>query len=88
MRFSIKEFFSKCDQICKKLWISSHLLKKILMDNFIFCAVVPSTSYIISIDRVQYFRRDNFWSFLLHLRVHLYSQKVTAKTSTETSAKL
>ena len=39
MKFSIKDFFSKCDQICRKLWISSHLLKKPLMDNFIFCAV-------------------------------------------------
>ena len=33
MTFSIKDFFSKCDQGC------SHLLKKSLMENFIFCAV-------------------------------------------------
>ena len=36
---SIKDFFSKCDQICRKLRIWSHLLKKSLMKNFIFCAV-------------------------------------------------
>ena len=36
---SIKDFFSKCDQICRKLRIWSHLLKKSLMENFIFCAV-------------------------------------------------
>ena len=36
MKFSIKDFFSKCDQIRKKLRIWSHLLKKSLMDNFIF----------------------------------------------------
>ena len=36
MNFSIKEFFSKCDQICRKLKISSHLLKNSLMENFIF----------------------------------------------------
>ena len=24
MKFSIKNFFSKCDQICRKLWIWSH----------------------------------------------------------------
>ena len=40
MKFSIKDFFSKCDQICRKLRIWSHLLKKPLMENFIFCAVL------------------------------------------------
>ena len=32
MKFSIKDIFSKCDQIL-------HLLKKSLTENFIFCAV-------------------------------------------------
>ena len=41
MKFSIKDFFSKCDQIRRKLRIWSHLLKKSLMENFIFCAVSP-----------------------------------------------
>ena len=36
MKFFIKDFFSKCDQIRKKLRIWSHLLKKSLMENFIF----------------------------------------------------
>ena len=27
MKFSIKDFFNKHEQICKKLWIWSHLLK-------------------------------------------------------------
>ena len=39
MEFSIKDFFSKCDQIRSFLRIWSHLLKKYLMENFIFCAV-------------------------------------------------
>ena len=41
MKFSIKDFFSKCDQIRRsiKLRISSHLLNKSLMKNFIFSAV-------------------------------------------------
>ena len=34
MKFSIKDFFSKCDQICRKL--------EILMENFSFCAVHTS----------------------------------------------
>ena len=36
----IKDFFSKCDQTRRKLRIWSHLLKKSLMLNFIFCAVI------------------------------------------------
>ena len=40
MTFSIKDFFSKCDQICSFLRIWSHLLKKSLMENSIFCAVL------------------------------------------------
>ena len=39
MKFSIKDFFSKCDQISSILRIWSHLLKKSLMENFIFCEV-------------------------------------------------
>ena len=39
-KFSIKDFFSKCDKIRWKLRIWSHLLKKSLMENFIFCAVI------------------------------------------------
>ena len=33
------DFYSKCDQIRRKLRILSHLLKKFVMENFIFCAV-------------------------------------------------
>ena len=36
MKFSIKDFFHKCDQIRIFLWIWSHLLKKSLKENFIF----------------------------------------------------
>ena len=38
-KFSIKDFFSKCDQIRRNMRIWSHLLKKSVMENFIFCAV-------------------------------------------------
>ena len=41
-KFSIIDFFSKCDQTRWKLRIWSHLLKKALMENFIFCAVTAS----------------------------------------------
>ena len=37
---SIKDFFSKCDQICSFLRIWPHLLKKSVIENFIFlCSV-------------------------------------------------
>ena len=45
MKFSIKDFFSKCDQIRRKLSIWSHLLRKSLIENLIFCAVLCQKSY-------------------------------------------
>ena len=43
MKFSIKDFYSKCDQIRSFLPIWSDLLKKSLMKNLIFCAVYPAS---------------------------------------------
>ena len=40
MKFPINDFFSECDQIRRKLRIRSRLLKKSLMGNFIFCAII------------------------------------------------
>ena len=39
MKFPIKDFFCNCEQIRSLLQIWSHLLKKFLKGNFIFCAV-------------------------------------------------
>ena len=39
VKFLIKDLLSKCDQIRRKLCIWSHLLKKPLLKNIIFCAV-------------------------------------------------
>ena len=36
MTFTVKDFFSKCDQIRRYLRLWSHLLKQSLMENFIF----------------------------------------------------
>ena len=38
MKFSVKDFFSKCFFSFLRIW--SHLLKKSLMENFISCAVI------------------------------------------------
>ena len=47
MKFAINDFSSKCNQIRRNLWIWSHLMKKLLMENFwkFLCSVRPfSTS--------------------------------------------
>ena len=53
MKFSIKDFFSKCDQIRSFMQIWSHLLKKSLMETFIFCAV----NAIIKESTFDFFRK-------------------------------
>ena len=52
MKFSVKDFFSKCDQTRSFLRIWSHLLKKSLMENFIFCAV---SSIAYHFEKSKYF---------------------------------
>ena len=47
MKFAIKDFFRKYDQIRRNLRIWSHLLKKCLMENFIFCAVNDQAKLIL-----------------------------------------
>ena len=39
MKFLIEDLFSKCDQTRRKVQVLSHLLKKSLMENFIFDVV-------------------------------------------------
>ena len=52
MKFYIKDFFSKCDQIRRKLRILSRLLKKSSMENFIFCAV--TTTFLIDNNAIHH----------------------------------
>ena len=40
LKFSIKDSFSKCDQMQSFLGIWSHLLKQFVKEDFIFCAVL------------------------------------------------
>ena len=61
MKFSIKDFFSKCDLIRRKLLIWSHLLKRSLMENFIFCAVsilelvILAASVFVLLDELKFY---------------------------------
>ena len=44
MMFSIKDFFNKCDQTRSFLRIWSQLVRKYLMENFIFCTFLVTIS--------------------------------------------
>ena len=46
MKFSMKDFFSKCDKISNFWRISSHLLRKSLMENLIFLCSALSLTYV------------------------------------------
>ena len=45
MKFSVRNFFSKCEQICSFLRICSHLLKKFLMENSFFCIEITRQKF-------------------------------------------
>ena len=64
MKFSIKDFFSKCDQIPSFLRIWLHLPKKSLMENFIFCAVYPGKTWMTTLSCLNKFC-SNFSVILL-----------------------
>ena len=48
MKFFIKDFFSKYDQIRRKPRIWSYLLKKSLMENFIFLCSEWTNEIVLS----------------------------------------
>ena len=81
MKFSIKDFFSKCDQIRSFQRIWSHLLKKLLMENFIFCAVTyfsqnQSTFNIFKKKRpitIRSVPQFNIWSVDLEPNPHIFA---------------
>ena len=58
MNFSIKYFFIKYDQIRRKMRIWSHLLKKSLMEDFIFCAVIFTKSNVLNVIHDNYTFKD------------------------------
>ena len=66
-----KNFFSIYDQIHGFLRIWSHLLKKSLMENFIFCSVPLGTFYFIIIENLKTPKRQNsstsITSFFFHI---------------------
>ena len=65
MKFSIKDFFSKFDQIRSFLRIWLHLLKKSLMENFIFCAVLSAQAIALKHNLVYIDRNRSGTCFFL-----------------------
>ena len=63
MKFSSKDFSSKCDQIRRKLRIWPHLLEKSLMENFIFCAV--TFLRLFDIEWVQMISADSLHDLII-----------------------
>ena len=75
-KFSIKDFFSKCDQI-SRLRIWSHLLKKSLIENFIFWAVNR-----VSHERLRIPLCRNFWLFGNSVNIlFIYSERLRVFSS-------
>ena len=69
MKFAIKDFFNKCNQV--RIW--PHLLKKFLMESFISCAVKLKFSvkyFTRKCDQKQYCIKSYFTlSFIYQLKV-------------------
>ena len=75
MKFSIKDFFSKCDQIHSYLRIWSHLLKRSLMESVIFCAVWLKTERVTN-KRLNFafdFHESERQAFISYLHFHLWN---------------
>ena len=83
-----QDFFIKCDQIRRKLRIWSHLLKKSLMENFVFCAVSVKRGTIKSIYRIGLIARIKFRNWLNNCLIILkfldHWGKVWANNDTKT----
>ena len=67
IKSSINDFFSKCDQIRRKLGIWSYLLKKFLMENFSLCGV--SNMLIIILFHIIY----KPYLQITESRIHLFN---------------
>ena len=53
MKFSIKDFFNKCDQICRKLRLWLNLQRKSLKENFIFLYSARSAGTLTMVFSLQ-----------------------------------
>ena len=54
MKFSIKDIYSKYDQVRSFLRIWLHLLKKSLLENLIFCEVASNSKVFSPLHNTQW----------------------------------
>ena len=67
MKFSIRDFFSKCDQIRRKLRIWSHSMKKSLMENLIFCTVMQKIHPFMHPSIQTFIHKDTY----IHIDIYI-----------------
>ena len=70
-KFFIKDFFSKCDKMHRKLWIWSHLPKKFLIGNFIFlCSELSGLVCSWNSLTDSFMSQDVYWiaSYIINIR--------------------
>ena len=82
IKFSITDFFSTCGQICSFLQIWSHLLRKFLMGNFIFCAVCVIFYSFDILFSLYYCLAIATWKTIyrfLNIYIHLQVNKIRCK---------
>ena len=88
IKFSIKNLFSKCNQIRSFLGIWSHLLKKSLMESFVFCVMwyfwyaVAQYPVLTKIQNIDYSEVVTQWCSVkkVFLKISKNSQKNTCAT--------
>ena len=68
-KWSINDFFSKCDQIRSFLRIWWHLLKKSLMENFVFCSLWIDSDLLIYHNFILNKSLGNIKCFLATFRI-------------------
>ena len=82
MKFSIKDFFSECDQIRSFLRIWSYLLKKSLMENFISCAVILENNLNLTRTCIEKYGRYIEWKFAEVVSCKCLSKQLFCKYET------
>ena len=84
VKFFIKDFFSKCDQIRRKLRIWSHLLRKSLMENFI---CLCSRSKGLKLQKVQGYLLKSIGT-ISNVTNNLLGQKINKKWTADEIRKI
>ena len=88
IKFSIKNLFSKCNQIRSFLGIWSHILKESLMESFVFCAMwyfwyaVAQYTVLTKIQNIDYSEVVTQWCSVkkVFLKISKNSQENTCAT--------